>query len=139
MKKKIVIAGLVVLLACVIINILYVQITGLLSFTGVDTCSDTDFGTEYDTQGMIQGKFYAGSSLEGILYQYEDTCLSQNILLEYSCSRQGIHSYKSSIKYECKYGCEAGRCNPSTEGIEKPAPAIVCNLWCELKRALEIL
>jgi len=114
-----------------ILSLFYGEITGFLGLTSVNTCSDTDFGKNYEIKGEISGKFYEGGNLESKSYYEEDKCLSQNVLVEYYCVAVNIHSYKSSVKYECRYGCKEGKCLVP-EGLEKPA--MPCNLWCELKR-----
>jgi len=135
-KKLILIIILSVVILLSIIALFYGEITGLLGMTSVNTCSDTDFGKNFEVKGEVNGKLYEEGKLESKLYHHEDQCIDSKILLEYYCATQGIHSYMASARYECIYGCNDGRCLVP-EGVEKPA--MPCNLWCEFKRIIGIL
>ncbi len=60
-----------------------------------DSCSDTDGGINYTTQGTVSG--YNGT----IAYSYTDYCVNSSTLSEYYCN--GVQA--SKLYVGCQYGC----------------------------------
>lgn len=80
-------------------------ITGLV-VTSVSTCQDTDMGKDYVVKGSVSGLYYLFS--EERFYE-EDYC-EDDVVVEFYCVEEGLHSFRESTRYKCQAGCVAGEC-----------------------------
>ncbi len=111
------------IIAALIIIILayfsYAKITGMVSMTSVNICTDSDFGLKYWTKGRVWGESYNDINAHQETYSKEDYCQNKNILIEYYCiaDKHGVNQYKAEKTFVCKEGCNDGMC--LGEKIEK--------------------
>lgn len=81
------------------------KMTGMV-VTSISVCSDTDAGRNYAVKGDVYGFYYLFNEEN---FHEEDRC-EGDVLIEYYCVEDGIHSYRESAEYICPGGCEEGRC-----------------------------
>ncbi len=74
------------------------------------TCSETDLGKQYYSQGSIEGK-----NLDEQEYTYQDECIDTMTLREYYCQAPDLFvDNKNNYGYKdrnCPDGCSSGKCN----------------------------
>jgi len=104
MKKRDIIILAVVLLI-IVSFVVKLRISGFV-VTSINTCYDTDLGKEYGKKGLVSGEYYLFLKEE---YREEDYCKG-DILVEYYCVQDGIHTHKEKAEYICSNGCLDGFC-----------------------------
>jgi hypothetical protein len=105
-----------ILIGLFIIAIIFARLNGLV-VTSINSCMDTDGGKNYTAQGRVEGVYYLFLKED---FSEQDYCENDSkTLVEYYCSLEGMHSYKGSVKYECKLGCRDGKCIEGIAGIEE--------------------
>ncbi len=104
----------------------FVKLTGL-TFSGENTCDDSDNGLVYNEKGFVEGTEY-DYVLRKIGFEYEDYCDDEKTLIEYHCVSNGrVNSYFESEKYKCEYKCLFGECI-NAEDDHNDECGIICRI-----------
>lgn len=113
MKKRaiILILAIAVILLVLIFN---AYLTGMITYTSVDSCSDSDLGIIIDKKGMIRGDSYSADSLTPKHFEEEDYCKNEKTLVEYYCISQGANLKRGYKNLLCSDKCISGQCNTSS-------------------------
>lgn len=108
MKKIIFFLSISIIIVSIFISTL--KFTGLVSYSNVESCMDSDLGINFKEKGVITGEYLAGDEMKSIYYSQTDYCENENTLVEYYCIKSGIASKKAYKKYQCEDSCLQGIC-----------------------------
>jgi len=115
------------------ISILTLKFTGLVSYSNVENCMDSDFGINFKEKGAITGESLLGDAMQPIYYSKTDYCENENTLVEYYCIKDKSASKKAYKKYQCEDSCLQGACiNGGAKEIFFISPASIIILLAAL-------